>query len=474
MKILVLNPPRRDGVIMLKEGRCMQRKGAWGYVMAPVTMVTMATALRDDGHEVSVLDCPADGTSFRAMLDTVPRNAPELVFVNASTPTIDDDVLAAQRVKALGAPPPTTVLFGIHPSSRPEDALPAEGGVDACILGEPEETARAIAAGRSRGEPLDAIEGIARRGPDGRIVTGPPRAPIADLDSLPIPDWAFVDLGNYRLPLNDRRFLLVNTHRGCAHRCTFCNAHAYYGRVSRHRSVRHVLRELTQDVERFGVRDFMFWAEEFLVDPGFVHELCDAIVASGLEIRWVCNGRVDAVDAGIVRSLRRAGCWNLALGVESADPNVLLHVRKQITPEQTRHAIQLAKEGGLQVTGHVIVGFPQDTRETIAETSRFVDSLGLDFVQVYCAIPYPGTELHAEALANGWLASSDWKLWEHNRSVLNYPHLSAKEIMGLRRKMMLGWYLDPARIRATVRNHVRTPRDAWALLKRLGGFLRWM
>jgi radical SAM superfamily enzyme YgiQ (UPF0313 family) len=459
---------------MVKEGRCMQRKGAWGYVMAPVTMVTMATLLRDDGHHVAVMDCPAEGTTFRTMLETVPRGAPDLVLVNTSTPTIDDDALAARSLKQRCSPSPTTVLFGIHPSCRPEDALPADGGVDACILGEPELTARALAAALARGEAIDSLSGIARRGGDGRLVVGPPRAPIADLDGLPIPDWSLVDTGNYRLPLNDRRFLLVNTHRGCSRRCTFCNAHAYYGRVPRHRSARHVLREIAEDVERFGIRDFMFWAEDFLVDPGFVHELCDAIVASGLEIRWVCNGRVDEVSAAVVRDLRRAGCWNLALGVESGDPDVLRQIRKQITPDQTRHAVRLAKEAGLQVTGHVIIGFPQDTRETIAETGRFVDSLDLDFVQYYCAMPYPGTELHAEAVANGWLASDDWRRWEHNQSVLTYSRLSATEITGLRRRMMRDWYLAPRRIRATLRNHVRTPAEAWSLVRRAGGFLRWM
>src|SRR5512138_3872499 len=92
MRVMILNPPTRDGTVMVKEGRCMQRKGAWGYVMSPVTMVTMATLLRDAGHAVSVMDCPADGTSFRAMVAAAGRLSPDLVFVNTSTPTIEDDV----------------------------------------------------------------------------------------------------------------------------------------------------------------------------------------------------------------------------------------------------------------------------------------------------------------------------------------------------------------------------------------------
>ena len=68
MNILVLNPPRRDKVVMVKDGRCMQPKGAWGYVMSPVTMVTIATMLRDDGHTVKVVDAGVDANDFERLL----------------------------------------------------------------------------------------------------------------------------------------------------------------------------------------------------------------------------------------------------------------------------------------------------------------------------------------------------------------------------------------------------------------------
>ncbi len=474
MKILVLNPPTRDGVVMVKEGRCMQRKGAWGYVMSPVTMVTMATLLRDDGHFVSVLDCPADGTSFRSMIAAVRRLSPELVFINTSTPTIEDDVAAAAELVAACVPAPRTVLFGIHPSCLPLEHLHAGGGVDACIVGEPEVTSRELTSAIARGGDPREVDGIAFLDASGVAVETRRRAPIPDLDSLPLPDWSLVDTGNYRLPLNDRRFLLVNTNRGCPYRCTFCNAHVYYGRTPRRRSVAHILRELISDVEEFGVRDLMFWAEEFLLDRAFVLELCEAIVAAKLEIRWVCNGRVDAVDAGVLAAIRRAGCWNIAFGIESGDPDALARVRKQITCEQSRAAVALAKAAGLQVTGHVIIGFPGDTRETIAATGRFVEALDLDFVQYYCAMPYPGTELYDRARESGWLTTTDWRQWEHNRSVLASSALSAREIMALRRRLMRRWYFRPRRICAILRNHVRTPTEAWAFLTKLGGFIRWM
>jgi len=183
---------------------------------------------------------------------------------------------------------------------------------------------------------------------------------------------------------------------------------------------------------------------------------------------------VDAVDAEVLAALRAAGCWQIAYGIESGSQAILDAARKQITLAQVERAVALAKAAGLAVTGHVILGLPGETRETMRATEAFVDRLDLDFVQYYCAMPYPGTELHDQALRAGWLTTRDWEQWEHNRSVLDLPGLPAVEVMAARRAMLRRHYLAPRTILRTLRDHVRRPGDLWALLRRVPGFLRWM
>ena len=474
MRVLLLNPPRRDDTIMVKEGRCMQRKGAWGYIMAPVTMVTIATMLRNHGHTVHVMDCPAESSDFANMASAATELCPDIVLLNTSTPSIEDDCLAAAVIKSRALRPTTTALFGIHPSSQFRELLVPGNGVDCCILGEPEFTARDLVTAVANGESLRGVAGIAFLDSSGSLVVTGAREPIAVLDDLPIPDWSFVNCDNYRLPLNNERFLLVNTNRGCPFRCTFCNAYVYYGTAPRRRSVAHIMKELVNDVECFGVSNFMFWAEEFILDKAFVKELCEAIIASGLPIKWVCNSRVDAVDEEIVEVIKRAGCWNIAFGIESGDQGVLDQLNKNITLDMISRAVTLAKSAGLQVTGHVIVGFPMDTRDTIKITEKFIKTLDLDFVQYYCAMPYPGTELYAEAVKNRWLTTADWRYWEHNYSVLDYNHLKASEIMTLRRRLMIRHYCSPKRAISIFKKNIKRPSDLIALLSRARGFLRWM
>jgi radical SAM superfamily enzyme YgiQ (UPF0313 family) len=474
MNILILNPPRHDTIIMVKEGRCMQRKGAWGYIMSPITMVTMATLLRECGHSVKVLDAPAEGIDFITMVEMVRNIAPKIVYINTSTPTIEDDIHAAQCIKMIGDEHITTVLYGIHPSCQFQEILLPYKHVDCCIIGEPEFTARDFSEAILNAIDLQTVAGIAFIDKSMKTVVTVPREPIAILDDLPIPDWSFIDTGNYRLPLNNERFLLVNTNRGCPYRCTFCNAHVYYSRTPRRRSVESIMQELHNDVEKFSVTNFMFWAEEFILDNEFVVDLCNAIIHSGLPIKWVCNSRVDAVNLEVLVAIKQAGCWNIAFGIESGDQNILDSINKQITTKQIRHAVTLAKQVGLQVTGHVIIGFPDDTDHTIATTEKFINSLDLDFVQYYCAMPYPGTQLYADAREHGWLTSTDWRQWEHNSSVLNGKQLASEKIIKLRRQLMLNWYFTPKRIINTLKNHIKSPSHLWALISKLYGFIRWM
>jgi radical SAM superfamily enzyme YgiQ (UPF0313 family) len=234
------------------------------------------------------------------------------------------------------------------------------------------------------------------------------------------------------------------------------------------------MKELRNNVEIFGVTDFMFWAEEFVLDKTFVLELCQAIIRSGLKIQWVCNSRVDAVDAETMNAIRAAGCWNIAFGIESGDQDILDRINKHTTLEQIRLAVAAAKRAGLQVTGHVIIGFPEDSLKTIATTEKFINSLALDFVQYYCAMPYPGTQLYVDAVKNGWIKTTDWRKWEHNFSILDYEHLKSTELMKIRRQLMRRWYFTPKRIVNILNNHIKHPSDLFSLVSRAWGFLRWM
>ena len=473
-KILVLSPPRKDGVVMVKEGRCIQQKDAWSYVTAPITMVLIGTLLNESGFEAKVIDAGVDINDFDKLLIETKKFKPDIIVINTSTITIEDDMYTATFLKEKFSENIVTVLYGIHVSVLYKDVLKSGNKIDFCVIGEPEFTIKELVAAIDKKSDINNVSGLAFLSDSGEIIKTQERNFIKNVDELPIPDWSLVNTDNYRLPLTNEKFLLVNTSRGCPYRCAFCNAYVYYGRKYRHHSVEYVIKELKQNINKFKVKNFMMWAEEFILDKKFVQDLAQAIIDEKLDIKWVCNSRVDAVDEKTLKMIRRAGCWNVAFGIESGVQEILDKIKKDTTLEQIKNAINLTKKAGLSTTGHVIIGFPYDTVETMKETARFIRKLPLDFVQYYCATPYPGTELYEMAKKEAWINTDDWKKWAFNYSVLDYPHLKSNVIMHYRAKFFREYYFKPKIVLNTLKKHVKSPKNLITFAKNIKNFLKWM
>ena len=171
-------------------------------------------------------------------------------------------------------------------------------------------------------------------------------------------------------------------------------------------------------MERFGVRDFFFWAETFVIDRQHVAELCQAMLDANLGISWTCNSRIDIVDEKLLKLMARAGCWMISYGIESADQQVLDAVRKGTRVEQAAAAVSLARAAGLKTAGHFIFGLPGDTEEAMQKTLKLARSLRLDVAQFYSAVPFPGSALYEQALEQGWIETTDFAGFSQNSSVM--------------------------------------------------------
>ena len=85
---------------------------------------------------------------------------------------------------------------------------------------------------------------------------------------------------------------------------------------------------------------------------------------------------------------------------------------------------------GILIHGTFIVGLPGETNETIEETIKYAQELNPQTIQVSLPAAYPGTHLYKQAVENGWLVADDDLVGSDGvqHSILNYPHLSSKEI----------------------------------------------
>lgn len=471
MKILLLNPPAPDGVRMVREGRCMQREGAWTAVWAPISLATMAAVLEKAGFETEVKDCIVENIDFSALKKIIRSLKPSLIVVNTASGSIESDLRVSSLAKKIN-PEIKTAAFGIHVTALPDDCFKMQPALDFIIKGEPELTVLELAKVIQAERKFTKVNGLSYQ-EKGKVIHNPDRPLISNLDILPFPAWEYVDVKKYQMPFSGKPFLLVGLGRGCPYNCLFCADKTFYGQKLRLPSPSKVVDEIERDIKRYGVDEFLFWTESFTLNRKFALQVCQEIIRRGLRIRFVVNSRVDHVDQELLSTLKKSGCFMIGFGIESADNKILTAMRKRVTVAQIKKAVELAKKAGLEVTGHFMLGFPGETKESILKTIDLACDLPFDFAQFYCVVPFPGSDLYDLALKKDWLATCDWSFFEQNFSVLNLPGLSAQEIMELRRLAFRRFYLRPKIILKAL-TRLRTPQAAAWLLKTAWSFWGWI
>lgn len=465
MRVLLVNPegPGRKGYI--REGRCEQRLDSFAYHMIPISLPSIAGELRAAGHDVRIFDAVARGSEDE-LDDFVRAFAPELVVFNVATPTWNVDRESVARMAARSHVHRTAI--GVHVTALPGRAL-ASSALDSVVRGEPEVTVASLAGVLQAGGDLGTVAGLSWKAPDG-VRDNPDRPFMADLDRLAPPARDLLRESDYVLPVINRPYTLVIPSRGCPHRCTYCTAHLYYGRRLRLRSPESIVDEIEAVAARGVVRDVTMWSDTFTLNRDFVLEVCEALIRRRLGIRWMCNSRVDCMDAELARRMAASGCVGISFGIESGSQRMLDLMQKGTTVAHARQAVRAAREAGIPVLAQFILGIPGETPQTIDETVRHAIELDPDYAQFYCAVPMPGTALWDQAQREGLLIERDWAQFEFNQAVLSTPTLSAPRLQQLRRLAYARYYL---RLRPVVRllRSVQL-RDTGLWIRQTGRFVR--
>jgi len=426
----------------------MQRQEAWGTSWPPLTLAIIAAILRDTGFTVEIRDCPSSNISFESLKHQIRSFQPRMIIANTATPSIVGDLKVAELAKKIDTDI-KTVFFGIHVSALAEETFKENPNVEFIVKGEPEYTLKDLALALKDKGNLKNVKGLIYKN-NGEIIYNEKRPFIDNLDELPFPAWDLININNYRLPLTNKPFLLVLTGRACSKGCTFCATEVFYGKKTRLRSWGKVVAEIKYIKEKYGINDFLFWSENSLANREQIYNISKGLLREAPGTRWLCNGRVDMVDKELLKIMKKSGCWMIGFGIEAGTQRVLDLMKKNITIDNIKMAVKLAKKAGIEVTGHAIIGYPGETKNDILKTINLVKKIKLDYLQVYCCVPFPGSWLYTSLKKSGNIKASPWFMYEQNFSVINTPQLSAEEIMALREKIVKNFYFTPYRILKTV------------------------
>ena len=274
-----------------------------------------------------------------------------------------------------------------------------------------------------------------------KITSTPDRELSKNLDYLPFLDRDLIDNNFYTRPDTKKPQTIIRVSKGCPNHCFFCLATPLNGKKVRYRSVDLVIDEIKECIEKYNIRDFIFWSDIFNQDSLWVQRLCRMIIENNLKINFSANTRVDTLNEQTLALLKKAGCNLLSMGIESASQEILDKMGKKITLEQIKNAVSLIKKYKIQIYAYYVLGLPWETKETIEQTYKLAKELNTEFASFYTAAALQGTKFYDYAIKNR-LGEINYEKPYYFPSVKSYT-LSADEIYEYNKKFNKEYYLRP-------------------------------
>ncbi len=233
-------------------------------------------------------------------------------------------------------------------------------------------------------EKLEKIKGVCYK-KNKRVVLTEPRELIDNLDSIPFPAR---DL----LKIEKHSYLFSS--RGCPYRCVFCASSRYWKNV-RLFSAEYVVREIKELVERYNVRLISFFDDLFIIDRERIKKITELLKKEKFhkKVRFTCSCRANLLDDDMARLLKEMGVISVGMGLESGNERILRYLKGQnINIKDNIEAVRVLKKYGISADASFIIGSPDETKEEILDTYKFIKNNPLDLVDIYVLTPFPGTQ----------------------------------------------------------------------------------
>ena len=340
---------------------------------------------------------------------------PSIVAITSKSQNFSSAAIVAKIAKSIDKEI-VVIIGGPHPTMIGGKIL-ENSDIDLCVRGEGEVTIIELLDAIENNKKLTGINGISYKD-NGKIIDNPPRALIDNLDELCFPhqgaDKVLKDYNQYP----KMAFKNIFATRGCPYNCFFCGSRNIWGRKVRYRSPDNIVKEINS-LQALGVNSIHFDDDTFGVNKKYLKELCLALKEKCQGISWSCEIHVNLVDDENISLMKSAGCIFIMMGVESGNNQLLKENRKNITIEQAFAAAKIIKRHNIVLSVFFIVGFPQETIESLNDTLRAIKKIPADGIVYSIFTPYPGTEAFDFCKEKGLINDSfDVSLYNH-QSPLN-------------------------------------------------------
>ncbi|MEI6576301.1 MAG: radical SAM protein [Bacteroidota bacterium] len=252
------------------------------------------------------------------------------------------------------------------------------------VVGEGEITFSELIAHLKGTKEIKEIPGLLYLDSSGSVIMNPPRAHIKDINKIPFPAYDLFPMERYPL----HRMI---TSRGCPYACAWCNSSSIWNQTYRNRTAENMVYEIEFLLENYGKKIFVFGDNSFNVDQKNLAEFCDLLIAKNIRILWSASIRADVMTQEMAQKMKMAGCYNVSIGVESANNEILAHINKSTTIEKITRGISYLKSVGIEVMTQYVIGSPFETLDTVKQSIEYAKQSESDYTNFYTVLPFKGT-----------------------------------------------------------------------------------
>lgn len=400
MRILLINPSLQEAEISHYKKSVEKNRG----IYPPLGIAYVASSLIKAGHDVKLIDCDAEEKAFEKIKSVCCGFKPQLVGFYAMTWTFGQDVELAKKIKKL-LPEAKFVIGGPNVSAFPKESL-IFSGFDFAVKGEGEITAVELIEAMEGKRKFFSIDGLIwRQGK--KIIQNKDRQLIKNLNSIPFPAWNLLPVKRYNdVFTKNSHFVTILATRGCPFRCTFCDRKNRMGYAWRMRTPENVIEEMESIRDKYGISEFMFFDDNFIVDKEWVKDFCRKVQKH--DFKWEVRARVDMVDLNLLKAMKKAGCYRIRYGMESSDNEILKTVQKDITVEQIEKCAEVSHKSGIEIFAYFMLGLPTETEEQMGKTIDLAIKIDPDFVLFSKTILIPGSEMFDWAVKEKLIRKDYW------------------------------------------------------------------
>lgn len=407
----------------------------------PFGIASIATVLKEAGHDVSVLVLTPETPLREVLSEVIRKRQPKLFCFTAVSTQFWIMQKASEVVKQLDASI-FTVLGGHHASLNSDEAIAAEG-IDAICISEGEraviELARQIGAGA---RPHGILNLWIKDRATGELEKNPTAALAPNLDELPYIDRRLWD--EWMIDPSDYPSVLLG--RGCPFQCTYCSNHAMAqlasGPFVRFRSPPHIVGEISKLCRDYpDVTRIYLEVETFGANLKASFQVFDALAEFNASrerkiqfgINFALTSNFVNNEARVTETMTRLANANIRVvnvGLETGSERLRDEIKRpRYTNKELINFCQFAKRHGVEVVFYVLIGLPGETLQSYRDTIRVCRDAQPAFVYLSIFYPYLGTDLATLCLEKGLVDKADLSpTAERTHSVLNLPEFSRRRI----------------------------------------------